>query len=807
MVHHLQEAGAVADDGHVPQSPVTPTVSCVIATHNFAPYLGRAIESVLEQDYPEHALEVIVVDDGSTDDTPAVVARYGDRVRYIRKRNGGHLSTYDRGLRESTGDYVALLDGDDEWFAHKTREQVAMFAADPRLSLVHGDLVLVDSDGEPFAMSFFAESGLDVVEGDLLGMLLQRNVVSTTTLMVTRAVRDHAVPIPNWGRAQDWWLALSAAQLGRIGCTPAALSTYRRHETNMNLGRPRATRVRLTKRELPLRRWLLHCDAAQQVGGADLISALVVYDHTLTTVARALGQPPNGVVTVSAQQRRRAQMLRSQAASARRAGDVHGAARALVAAAALDPADRRAHDAALALAAEVGWGPLAPTPRNRRAAEVEDARGFAVLADAEELVRDPALLTAYARSFSGRDDATLVIRAPSEEALGALSQAVAEVGGDRDDGPDLLAVPTHTLSDADAAQRVDCVLTAVLPDGPLAGLPAIAPDGTAVLRGYAQRLSGGEHDALTFCVTICAPSWAGAAAWGDLHFARAIQQELHRAGHPCAIEVMDEWTQARRERFDVVVHLRGLQPHAAAHAQLGILWSISHPDLVTAAECDASDLVLVASEPFAAQLAPRTRTAVEVLEQATDPAVFFPDPHPAVAHELIFVGNSRRVRRPIIDDLLPTQHDLAIWGADWEPLIGDRHLAGTWLPSDDVRRVYSSAAIVLNDHWEDMRRHGYASNRLYDAVACGALVLSDRVAGLDDRFGGAVVTYETREELHELVEHFLAAPQERAERAAAGRERVLAAHTFAHRVDRLLDLAHGALSREREQRGQALVAY
>jgi hypothetical protein len=328
-----------------------------------------------------------------------------------------------------------------------------------------------------------------------------------------------------------------------------------------------------------------------------------------------------------------------------------------------------------------------------------------------------------------------------------------------------------------------------------------------VLRGYAQRLSGGEHDALTFCVTICAPSWAGAAAWGDLHFARAIQQELHRAGHPCAIEVMDEWTQARRERFDVVVHLRGLQPHAAAHAQLGILWSISHPDLVTAAECDASDLVLVASEPFAAQLAPRTRTAVEVLEQATDPAVFFPDPHPAVAHELIFVGNSRRVRRPIIDDLLPTQHDLAIWGADWEPLIGDRHLAGTWLPSDDVRRVYSSAAIVLNDHWEDMRRHGYASNRLYDAVACGALVLSDRVAGLDDRFGGAVVTYETREELHELVEHFLAAPQERAERAAAGRERVLAAHTFAHRVDRLLDLAHGALSREREQRGQALVAY
>lgn len=51
-------------------------------------------------------------------------------MRYVRKRDGGHLSTYDRGLREAAGDYVALLDGDDEWFAHKTREQVEMFAAD-----------------------------------------------------------------------------------------------------------------------------------------------------------------------------------------------------------------------------------------------------------------------------------------------------------------------------------------------------------------------------------------------------------------------------------------------------------------------------------------------------------------------------------------------------------------------------------------------------------------------------------------------------------------------------------------------------
>ena len=184
-----------------------------------------------------------------------------------------------------------------------------------------------------------------------------------------------------------------------------------------------------------------------------------------------------------------------------------------------------------------------------------------------------------------------------------------------------------------------------------------------------------------------------------------------------------------------------------------------------------------------------------MLEQATDPAVFHPDPDPRAAHELVFVGNSRRVRRPIVDDLLPTSRDLAIWGADWEPLIGSEHIRGHYLPNDQVRRVYSSAGIVLNDHWEDMRRHGYASNRLYDAVACGALVISDRVDGIEERFGGAVLTYGTRDELHALVEHQLANPAERAERGAAGRELVLAAHTFGHRVERLLELAHEATGR------------
>jgi hypothetical protein len=308
-------------------------------------------------------------------------------------------------------------------------------------------------------------------------------------------------------------------------------------------------------------------------------------------------------------------------------------------------------------------------------------------------------------------------------------------------------------------------------------------------------------DGPTFAINICAPNWWVARSWGDLHFARALQQELHRCGAPAAIHVIDQWEASRQSRYDVVLHLKGLTAYEPSPGQFNVLWSISHPELLTVEECDGYDLVLVASEPFAAQLAAECTVPVRVLEQATDPAVFFPEHDAALAHELTFVGNSRRVMRRVIGDLLPTSRDLAVWGGDWEPLIGPEHVVGEYLPNDQVRRAYSSAGIVLNDHWDDMREHGYASNRLYDAVACGALVLSDRLPGLEERFGGAVVTYEGREELHALVEHFLAHPEEAAARGAAGRELVLAHHTFAHRVDALLE--HVETTRSA---GQALAA-
>ena len=288
------------------------------------------------------------------------------------------------------------------------------------------------------------------------------------------------------------------------------------------------------------------------------------------------------------------------------------------------------------------------------------------------------------------------------------------------------------------------------------------------------------------CIAISAASREVAHLGGDFHFATAVARELERRGHPASVAVLPEEAEASRQA-DVMIALRGRRAHTPRVDQLNVLWVISHPAELSGPECDGYDLVCVASGQFAEELRAQTTTPVMVLDQATDPAVFHPAHGAERDHQLVFVGNTRGVRRKVVHDLLPTRHDLAVIGAGWEGVIDARHVLADHVPNENLRTLYSSAAIVLNDHWDDMRAHGFVSNRVYDAVACGALVVSDRVAGIEDRFGGAVVTYETPAELRQLIDRFLSDEAERAARAGAGRERVLASHTIAHRVETLLE--------------------
>ncbi len=115
-----------------------PSVSVIIPIYNSAKYLREAIGSVLAQNYSP--LEVLVVDDGSTDNGPELASRYGSAVRVIAIPHRGHPAARNAGVAVATGDFLAFLDADDLWTANKLDLQIEAFAANPSLDLVFGHM-------------------------------------------------------------------------------------------------------------------------------------------------------------------------------------------------------------------------------------------------------------------------------------------------------------------------------------------------------------------------------------------------------------------------------------------------------------------------------------------------------------------------------------------------------------------------------------------------------------------------------------------------------------------------------------------
>ena len=116
-------------------------VSVVIPTYNRAGFVREAIASVLRQDYP--AVELIVVDDGSRDDTAAIVSEFGPAVQYVWQENRGVSAARNRGVAAATGDLIAFLDSDDLWLPRKASAQVAYFETHPEAQACHTDEIWI----------------------------------------------------------------------------------------------------------------------------------------------------------------------------------------------------------------------------------------------------------------------------------------------------------------------------------------------------------------------------------------------------------------------------------------------------------------------------------------------------------------------------------------------------------------------------------------------------------------------------------------------------------------------------------------
>lgn len=171
------------------QCGVPRLVSAIIPTYNRSRDLRIAVGTALAQTYPASALEIIVVDDGSTDDTAEVVRReFGDRVRYLKKPNGGVSSARNHGMAAAKGDYLALLDSDDEWLPAHVAEQAGFLDRHPDFGLVITDVERMDERRKTTELFHRRES--IPVDGWVLPYVLRNPALAPASAMLTRAAYE-----------------------------------------------------------------------------------------------------------------------------------------------------------------------------------------------------------------------------------------------------------------------------------------------------------------------------------------------------------------------------------------------------------------------------------------------------------------------------------------------------------------------------------------------------------------------------------------------------------------------------------------
>src|SRR5215470_11833569 len=159
-----------------------PEVSVIIPSYNSVKYLRDALDSVLSQTFRD--FEVLVIDDGSTDDTRVVIRRYGEAVRYIYQQNSGVAAARNRGISESRGQYVAFLDADDTWRQDKLEAQVTALRKNPRYQACYTAFTVVSSDLRPLCVTRSKRHG-----GTLEDLLLRGNIIgSICTVLCGRSL-------------------------------------------------------------------------------------------------------------------------------------------------------------------------------------------------------------------------------------------------------------------------------------------------------------------------------------------------------------------------------------------------------------------------------------------------------------------------------------------------------------------------------------------------------------------------------------------------------------------------------------------
>lgn len=265
------------------------------------------------------------------------------------------------------------------------------------------------------------------------------------------------------------------------------------------------------------------------------------------------------------------------------------------------------------------------------------------------------------------------------------------------------------------------------------------------------------------CIIKCpAPDSEERLWWGDYWIALDLRDCLTKANFDTSLAYANTII---KDQYDVNFVIRGPKKFERPdNAGLNVLYMMSCPQYITNEEIDDYDIILSCSKKFIQKYAYKKNTFY--LPQFTNTKRFFYEEDKKYHSSILFVGNPHNNWfRPSVKYALRNNFDISIYGKYWEKYIDKRYIKGEYIDNNELHKYYSNADIVLNDTFDNMKKWGIISNRIFDATACKAFIISDYIPEIREFYGDNIPMYKNEKEFVKLLQYYLSHPKERKAKA------------------------------------------
>ncbi|NSX53184.1 glycosyltransferase family protein [Parasulfitobacter algicola] len=307
----------------------------------------------------------------------------------------------------------------------------------------------------------------------------------------------------------------------------------------------------------------------------------------------------------------------------------------------------------------------------------------------------------------------------------------------------------------------------------------------------------------SICILLPCPPPTPNKAWGDWYFGNSLGKAFERLGiqtkymfqHKKKKYQYFEGLKRHLARNEADFVLRGKLAYKPIRGKPFFIWVISQSSSLTDVELKQASHIFVASE-FLANKWSKRGLPVTFVPQCTDAHIFSPDRRRTeLATDVLFVGNRRSyAERPVVQMALDCNANLTVWGRDWHGRLEKDIHKGEMIENSELGHHYASANVVINDHTDDMLETGLVSNRIYDVLACGTAIVTEKMDSIPDDIKSGLYLYEDLKSFRQSLQDAQDKSQQKQKMRLELANHIRQHHTFDTRAQVMLNIMKEVVS-------------